>query len=144
MKKIIFMGAIGCGKTTLTQALHGEQLDYDKTQALQFHEDIIDTPGEYILHRRFIQSLTVTAADSDVIGLVQSVIEQEQVFSVGFGKIFSKEIIGIITKMDLNENLENVKFVEEQLLEAGAEKIFHVSAVNQDGVEEIKDYLGHL
>ncbi|MDR2976706.1 MAG: EutP/PduV family microcompartment system protein [Streptococcaceae bacterium] len=141
MKKIILMGAVGCGKTTLTQALHGQSLDYDKTQALQFHEDIIDTPGEYILHRKFIQSLTVTAAESDVIGLVQSVAEQEQIFSYGFAGMFPKETLGIITKIDLAQSTEEIRFVESQLKEAGAKKIFKISAYQQKGIGELKKYL---
>ena len=47
MKRIILMGAIGCGKTTLCQALQGKELIYDKTQAVEFHTEMIDTPGVY-------------------------------------------------------------------------------------------------
>ena len=43
MKRIILMGAIGCGKTTLCQALQGKELIYDKTQAVEFHTEMIDT-----------------------------------------------------------------------------------------------------
>lgn len=58
------MGAIGCGKTTLCQALRGEAIVYDKTQAVEFHPEMIDTPGEFILHRQYYAALTVTAKRS--------------------------------------------------------------------------------
>lgn len=80
MKRIILMGAIGCGKTTLCQALQGKELIYDKIQAVEFHTEMIDTPGEFILHRQYYNALNVTAAEADVIGLVQSAVETQQVF----------------------------------------------------------------
>ncbi|MCO8288964.1 EutP/PduV family microcompartment system protein [Tetragenococcus halophilus] len=141
MKKIIFMGAIGCGKTTLCQALRGEEIKYDKTQAVSFYPEMIDTPGEFILHRSYYSALTVTAADAQVIGLVQSVSEQEQVFSPSFGAIFPKEIIGIITKNDLAKDQSAIDHVAAQLKAAGASKIFQVSIVKGQGIEELSEHL---
>lgn len=45
MKKIILIGRSGAGKTTLTQALKGEEIKYHKTQYVNYFECIIDTPG---------------------------------------------------------------------------------------------------
>lgn len=141
MKKIILMGAVGCGKTSLIQKLRGEALVYDKTQTLEFIDDMIDTPGEYVLHRKFLQSLTVTAADADVVGLVQSVTEQEQIFSQGFGTMYPKTVIGIVTKMDLAKDEKEVAFVAEQLKGAGAEEIFPISAKNNVGLVALQNFL---
>ena len=47
MRKIILIGRSGAGKTTLTQALKGEEIKYHKTQYVNYFESIIDTPGEY-------------------------------------------------------------------------------------------------
>ncbi|MGM0125846.1 ethanolamine utilization protein, EutP [Enterococcus sp. AZ194] len=141
MKRIIFMGAIGCGKTTLCQALQGKDLTYDKTQAVEFHAEMIDTPGEFILHRQYYNALNVTAAEAQVIGLVQSVTEQEQIFSPGFGTIFPKIIIGIITKTDLATDEKQIQRVYNQLKEAGATRIFEVSSFDKVGVKELIDYL---
>ena len=35
MKKIMFVGSVGVGKTTLTQRLKGLDIEYFKTQAVQ-------------------------------------------------------------------------------------------------------------
>ena len=48
MKKIILVGRSEAGKTTLTQALKGENIRYEKTQYVNRFDVIIDTPGEYI------------------------------------------------------------------------------------------------
>ena len=47
MRKIILIGRSGAGKTTLTQALKGEEIKYHKTQYVNYFESSIDTPGEY-------------------------------------------------------------------------------------------------
>ena len=47
-RKIMFMGRSGAGKTTLTQALYGEDIEYHKTQYVNYSKYIIDPPGEYI------------------------------------------------------------------------------------------------
>jgi len=48
MKKIILIGRSESGKTTLTQSLKGEKIQYHKTQYTNHFDVIIDTPGEYI------------------------------------------------------------------------------------------------
>ncbi len=45
MKKIFLMGRSEAGKTSLTQALKGEELHYIKTQYTNSNDDTIDSPG---------------------------------------------------------------------------------------------------
>ena len=45
MRKIIFIGRSGVGKTTLKQALRKEKIEYKKTQYIDWTDWIIDTPG---------------------------------------------------------------------------------------------------
>ena len=47
MKKMFLMGRSEAGKTSLIQALNGEELHYIKTQYTNLDDDTIDTPGEY-------------------------------------------------------------------------------------------------
>ena len=47
MKKLFLMGRSEAGKTSLTQALRGEELHYLKTQYTNTGDDTIDPPGEY-------------------------------------------------------------------------------------------------
>ena len=47
MKKLFLMGRSEAGKTSLTQALKGEDLHYEKTQYVNTSADTIDSPGEY-------------------------------------------------------------------------------------------------
>ena len=53
MKKIFLMGRSEAGKTSLTQALKGEELHYIKTQYTNTEDDTIDSPGEYAESKHF-------------------------------------------------------------------------------------------
>ncbi|CQR25644.1 propanediol utilization protein [Streptococcus varani] len=141
MKKIMFVGSVGVGKTTLTQRLKGIDVSYFKTQAVEFYDSIIDTPGEFLQHRRFYNALTVTAAEADVIGLLVEATNRMQTFPQGFSTLFNKPVIGVITKVDLIDDRESLENARKQLILAGASQIFEVSLTEQTGVEEIKTFL---
>ncbi|MBO0471352.1 EutP/PduV family microcompartment system protein [Enterococcus sp. DIV0242_7C1] len=140
MKKAIFIGSVGCGKTTLSQKLKGEELAYNKTQAIEFHDQIIDTPGEFIQHRNYYSALLTTAVEAELIVLMASAVEKRQTFSPLFASAFAKPCIGIITKIDLATE-EDLKQTKRQLELAGAKKIFMISAVEDQGIDELLAYL---
>lgn len=144
MKKMILMGTVACGKTTLCQRLHGIDLHYHKTQAVHYFDNLIDTPGEFVQHRHFYSALTVSAADASVIALLQSVTDEGQTFSPLFASIFQRPVIGIVTKIDLAENEERIARAERQLQVAGAKRIFRVSSVSDVGIEELQAYLNEI
>ena len=65
MKKVMMIGKIGCGKTTLSQRLLGQEVKYKKTQAVEvLGSDILDTPGEYLEQKQFYSALIVTAVEA--------------------------------------------------------------------------------
>ncbi|GGC84687.1 EutP/PduV family microcompartment system protein [Enterococcus wangshanyuanii] len=140
MKKAIFIGSVGCGKTTLSQKLKGEELAYNKTQAIEFHDQIIDTPGEFIQHRNYYSALLTTAVEAQLIVLMASAVEKRQTFSPFFASAFAKPCIGIITKIDLATE-EDLKQTKKQLELAGAKKIFMISAVEDQGIDQLLTYL---
>ncbi|MBU5675042.1 EutP/PduV family microcompartment system protein [Alkaliphilus sp. MSJ-5] len=141
MKKIMLIGSVGSGKTTLCQRIQGESIKYKKTQSVEFYPQMIDTPGEFVLHRRFYSALQMMAASSDIIGFVCSVTELGQTFSPHFAQNFTKPCIGIITKIDLAPNEDAIINAEKRLELAGVEKIFRLSAVEDKGVAELITYL---
>ena len=83
MKKILLMGKSGAGKTTLIQAIQNEEIEYRKTQALEFINNFVDSPGEFIEQKRFYSALLVTSYECDLIGLVQEATESESLFPRG-------------------------------------------------------------
>ena len=141
MKKIMFVGSVGVGKTTLTQRLKGVDISYHKTQTVQFHDVIIDTPGEFLQHRKFYNALTVTATEADVIGLLVSASDSMRTFPQGFSSLFTKPVIGVVTKIDLVDDKESVDRAGEQLKQAGAIQVFEISATEDKGVDALREFL---
>ena len=140
MKKTMLIGRTGCGKTTLTQKLMNEEVKYKKTQSVTYKSKIIDTPGEYVENKMFYKSLLVLSADAKVIVLVQSAIDEATLFPPRFSTMFPrKEVIGIITKTDLNN--ANIERSRKFLIEAGVTEIFTIGLEDSEGLEEIKKRL---
>lgn len=146
MKKIMMIGKIGCGKTTLSQRLLGEDIHYQKTQAIQVvGDDIVDTPGEYLELKQYYNALTVTAVDTDVILLLFSATDEQNAFSPRMSSMFGgKPIIGVITKMDICKNSELVESGREILMMAGAWEIVEVGFGDDAGIDRLLDRIEHI
>lgn len=141
IRKIMFVGPVGVGKTTLTQRLKGWDVSYYKTQAVEFYDTIIDTPGEFLQHRRYYNALSVTAVDAELIGLLASATASMQTFPQGVSSLFHKPVIGIITKVDLVTDPSSLEKARKQLEMAGAQEIFEISLTDDKGLEDLKAYL---
>ena len=141
MRKIIFAGSTGSGKTTLCQHLHGQEMVYKKTQAVEHFEQAIDTPGECLENRYLYKMLLVSSVDADVIGLVQDCTKEESYFPPGFATMFTKPVIGIVTKVEMAHSDEVIVKARDHLQAAGAERIFEVSSKENIGMEELQAYL---
>jgi ethanolamine utilization protein EutP len=139
MRRIMLIGRSGCGKSTLVQAVNKLDKVYKKTQALEFHPNMIDTPGEYIESRLFYKALLVTSADCDIIALVQSCTDDECIFPPDFASAFTKPVIGIITKADSKseKNLSAIKC----LVMSGVQNIYNTSSFTGEGIEVLRKLL---
>ena len=140
MKKTMLIGRTGCGKTTLTQKLMDEEEKYKKTQAVTYKSKIIDTPGEYVENKMYYKSLLVLSSDAKIIILVQSAVDGATLFPPKFSTMFpKKEVIGIITKVDLAE--ADIERSKRFLVDAGATEVFTIGLNDEEGLEVIKKRL---
>jgi ethanolamine utilization protein EutP len=145
MKKAFLVGAVGCGKTTFKQVMMNEKRNYDKTQSIEYFDNLIDSPGEFTEHRRMYSALNVTANSSDVVVMMQSVVDHRQIFSPGFARMFLKPAIGVVTKIDRAKDEGDLEFAKDQLVLAGATKIYYISNVEDPSpdneIDKLIDYL---
>lgn len=144
MKKVMMMGRVSCGKTTLCQQLAGMELIYQKTQTVQLVGNAIDTPGEYVEHRALMRGLTVTAVDADAVLFLQDCTDPECRFSPGQAAMYNRPVIGVVTKIDLADRPQAVEDAKTLLELAGADPVFPVSAYTGEGIEALTDYLAAL
>ena len=139
MKKLILIGRVAAGKTTLSQALLGEDIKYYKTQSIHYGEVIIDTPGEYTELRQTSGALALYAYEADIVGLVLSANEPYSIYSPCITSLVNREVVGIITGIDKPDARPDL--VENWLRIAGCKKIFRVSSYTGEGIDEILEYL---
>ncbi len=140
MKKIMLVGTVGCGKTTLCQRINGLERSYKKTQAIEVINRTIDTPGEYFEHRSFLRSLMVTSVDVDLVLFLIDPTQNRYMYSPGQATAFPVPVAGVITKSDLATEQERSE--ARELLEiAGAAPIFCVSSLNDEGMGDLIAFL---
>jgi len=135
----MLFGRVAAGKTTLTQALRGEEIKYYKTQYVNYLDTVIDTPGEYTERRETSGALALYAYESDIVGLVLSANEPYSIFSPCLTSMVNREAIGIVTGIDKPD--ANVERVTNWLRLAGCKKIFPVSSITGEGIAELVAYL---
>lgn len=139
MKKLFLMGRSEAGKTSLTQALRGEDLHYIKTQFTDTSGDTIDSPGEYAESKNVGVGLACFSFEADVVAVVQAADEPFNLFSPGLQAFILRPIIGVITKVDSPN--ANVAMVTQWMKDAGCERIFTVNNKTREGISELMEYL---
>ena len=135
----MLVGRSESGKTTLTQALRGENLHYHKTQYINYHDVIIDTPGEYAQTKGLGRALALYSYEADVIGLLMSATEPYSLYPPCVTAAANREVIGIITKCDHEH--ANIPQAENWLRLAGCDKIFPISSYTGEGIDALMEYL---
>lgn len=140
MKRILMVGSVACGKTTLCQRINGLDRVYRKTQSLEVINTTVDTPGEYLERRSMIRNLMTVAVDVDCVLFLMDPTQERFMFSPGHAFSFPVPVAGVVTKRDLVSEKEAAA-AEELLRLAGADPVFRVSAETGEGIDQLMDFL---
>lgn len=139
MKKMILMGRSECGKTTLKQALKGKKIQYDKTQAIDYFDIIIDTPGEYAENLDLARALALYSYESDVVALMIAANEAYSLYPPNINGVCTRPMIGIVTQIDSPQ--ANTPRAIEWMRLTGADPIFPISSYTGEGLWDLFCYL---
>jgi ethanolamine utilization protein EutP len=139
MKKLILIGRSGTGKTTLIQKIKGEELKYIKTQSVEYGENLIDTPGEYSEAKQLSHAIALYAYEADVVGLLLSATEELCLYPPNIVSLVNRDVIGIITQIDKKN--ADVNYAEARLKLCGCKKIFKISSITGEGIDELIKFL---
>ena len=141
MKKLMLIGRVGAGKTTLTQALKHEKIDYHKTQYIGYEDWLIDTPGEYLENACLASAIALYSYEADVVGILMASDEPYSLYPPNCVHHVNRDVIGIISGIDKPD--ANVALAERWLKNCGVkpEKLFYVSSYTREGLDTIIDYL---
>lgn len=140
MKKVMMIGAVGAGKSTLVKALFGESEPATKTQSLIYRDWIIDTPGEYSENPLYYRSLIATSHETAAVLLVQDATRSRNYFPPGFEQGFPMLTLGAVTKIDHPKaDIDRAITLLRQSLPEG--EIFLTSAHFTEGIQKLKERL---
>ncbi|MDF2873483.1 MAG: ethanolamine utilization protein [Sporomusa sp.] len=141
--KILLIGGIGAGKTTLKQRLLNESLVYLKTQALDYSSVFIDCPGEYLEIPRYYHVLIDASFGAAEVWALHDATRRTCPFPPKFATAFRRPVIGIVTKVDQETACPEV--AEGNLRKAGITgPVYHVSAKTGLGIPELALHMAGL
>ena len=134
----MIIGAIGAGKSTLTKALLGKEEKAVKTQALNYEDWIVDTPGEYLENPLFYKNLMATAFEVTHLIYLQDATRGFSNFPPFFGTGISKLPFGVVTKADAeNANVKQAIYLLRQVI--GQAPIVVTSAFDGVGLNHVRE-----
>lgn len=140
MSRIMLVGPVGAGKTSLIATLQQKEFAVNKTSCIEFHDGAIDTPGEYAQIPRYYSALLVTAMEAGLVIIVHNAAETKMTLPPGFVGMFSKPVIGVVTKVDL-PGIDRAR-AKAKLEEAGVRgAVFYVSSYTGEGIETLLEYI---
>ncbi|MDJ0332572.1 EutP/PduV family microcompartment system protein [Planococcus sp. S3-L1] len=135
--RAMLIGSIGAGKSTLTNALLGREVEAYKTQTLTYYDWIVDTPGEYTENPLFYKSIMATALEVTHVFYLQDATNGKMIFPHGFSSGISKLPVGVITKSDhVDANLPRSLEMLRQVVTHGP--IVISSAIQKKGVNHLQ------
>ncbi|QCJ44287.1 ethanolamine utilization protein EutP [Bacillus sp. S3] len=140
MKKnrAMLIGSIGAGKSTLTNALLERKVEAVKTQALTFHDWIVDTPGEYTENPFFYKNIMATSLEVTHVLYLQDGTKQRTIFPPGFSTGINKLPIGVVTKCDSEQaDIHSAIHLLKKVIPKGP--IVLTSSITGQGLQEIRN-----
>ena len=136
--RAMLIGSIGAGKSTLTNALLGREVEAVKTQALVYYDWIVDTPGEYTENPLFYKNIMATSLEVTHVLFLQDATRKKTIFPPGFSTGINKLPIGVVTKSD-SENADIDSAVQQLKRVIPNGPIVISSSITGKGIKEIKD-----
>lgn len=137
MKKTLLVGRHGVGKTTLTQALRGEEIRYLKTQYMLWEDWLLDSPGEYAEVHGLGAALAIYSYEADVVVLLIAADDDYSLFPPNITCMVNRDVIGVVTKIDR----ASPERAANWLRLSGCKTIFPINSHTGEGVEQLRAYL---
>lgn len=135
--RVMLMGPIGAGKTSLTNALLETKNSAIKTQALSYRDWIVDTPGEYMENPYYYKTIMATALEVTHLIFLFDATRSKITFPPGFSQGFTKLPIGVITKAD-HPKADIARAIRILRVALPTGPIVITSSVTGQGLEHIK------
>ncbi len=139
--KVLFLGAIDAGKTSLIQRLTQDRVWEDKTGCV-IYGDWIDTPGELFENQGFFRRLLQLTNQADLVLWVVDATKPMLGNHLEYRRLIETPVIGIATKIDLES--ANLLQVSKRMQELGIWRWFPISNSTSEGLDALRAELVEL
>ena len=136
------IGPTGSGKSTLLNVLKLIDCNVRKTQNIIYTPLAIDTPGEMVqipfLYNSFILNSSRARAVFFLVSAKKYVRMPPKIATA-----LKAPAYGVVSQIDGAEK-DGIRRAEAVLQAAGLKKIFHISSVTGEGLEELKTFMDEI
>jgi len=136
VKRLLLIGSVGAGKTTLMQRLHGLEQTYAKTESVYTQGGVWDTPGEFVDSMWLKHALQQASTEVELILFIQAANSGTAKIPPLFTSYFTKPVIGVVTKIDVASQSQ-IAHARQVLGLAGARELYEVSSLTGQGFDEL-------
>lgn len=137
---LMIIGPVAAGKSSLLAALEMGPEAIRKTESLIYNgAKSIDTPGEMLAIPKLYNALILNSVRAKVVLMVMDGARPVQL-PPRIALALKAPVAGIVSKLDLADE-DSVEKAAKSLITAGARKIFKLSALTGQGLQELKDWL---
>lgn len=139
-KRVMVVGPSRCGKTSLVRALDDDPRPLRRTPDMIYGKRTMDCPGSYVENPDMYKHLIAASQDASHVLILVDQSRPIDIYSPKFAQVFTKPVIGVITKVDLMPQNEESCMRQMRLIGIN-EPIFRISTVDGTGIRELKEYL---
>ncbi len=137
MKRIIAVGRVSAGKTTLARHPRGISLKGHKDADGRDSRTIDRHPGRIPRAPRILPGFGRPFCRGRGGSAAPILHRPRAGFPPGVSAMFARPAVGVVAKTDLAQTPDQIETVRQQLMEAGAERAFPLSSVAGEGAQTL-------
>jgi ethanolamine utilization protein EutP len=141
-KPIMVIGPVGSGKSTLLKALEYIQGEVRKTQSIRYTPQAIDTPGEMMQIPYLYNSFILNSNRARAVFFLVSARQYNRM-PPKIALALKAPAFGIVSKID-GAGTDEIRRAETVLQTVGLKKIFRISSITGEGLEELKKFMDEI
>jgi ethanolamine utilization protein EutP len=136
--KVLLIGAVDAGKTSLIQRLTQDKIWESKTGCVVYGE-WVDTPGELFENQAFFRRLLQLSNQADLVLWVEDATRVQMGKQLEYRKLINTTVLGIATKID--QEHADLIMVSKRMQELNIWRWYPISNETAEGVAALQDAL---
>jgi len=135
-KRVMIIGTKGVGKSSIANLINNDNRAVSRCPDVIYGKNTIDVPSAYLENTWMYKYLVSISQDASCIVVVVNTRKQDDIYSHGFTKAFSKKVFGVINIIEgevshYNDAVKTLKHIGVK------EPYFDVNLANGKGLNEL-------